>query len=320
MKYLLLILVTVFTLQYATAAKQCQDKSSQCQQYKDFCYLSSIKKNCPATCKTCTTTPTKKPTLAPPVTNAPGACGKGKDLSISSIIGGSNAQKGDWPWQILLKNRNKPSCGGTLINNRWVVTAAHCISSFSSKPYSVVVGEHDWKKVEGTEVEHKVEKVVVHPGWDRAAINNDIALLKLKKPVTFTKFVQPACMPSGDAKLGSHNCFITGWGKIKHPGNMHTYLQEANLIPVTKKVCEAKNFPSIGVHVTDGMLCAGDGNVKSGCHGDSGGPFVCHVNGRWELHGAVSHGSGTCKSKETYTVFAKVFHFKKWIEMEMRKW
>ena len=63
------------------------------------------------------------------------------------------------------------------------------------------------------------------------------------------------------------------------------------------------------------MICSGDGGVtrKSGCHGDSGGPFVCQVNDRWELHGAVSHGSPRCSSSETYTVYARVTHFKNWI-------
>ena len=64
------------------------------------------------------------------------------------------------------------------------------------------------------------------------------------------------------------------------------------------------------------MVCSGDGGEsrRSGCHGDSGGPFVCKIGGRWELHGAVSHGSPRCKSTETYTVYARVAYFKKWID------
>ena len=71
--------------------------------------------------------------------------------------------------------------------------------------------------------------------------------------------------------------------------------------------------------VTDAMVCSGDGGNtrKSGCHGDSGGPFVCQINGRWELHGAVSHGSNTCDSTQSYSVYARVYKFKAWIKNVM---
>ena len=71
--------------------------------------------------------------------------------------------------------------------------------------------------------------------------------------------------------------------------------------------------------VTDEMVCSGDGGNtrKSGCHGDSGGPFVCLLNARWELHGAVSHGSPRCSSTKSYSVFARVAHFKQWIDKIM---
>ena len=69
------------------------------------------------------------------------------------------------------------------------------------------------------------------------------------------------------------------------------------------------------------MLCSGDGgeSVRSGCHGDSGGPFVCEVDGRWELHGAVSHGSSRCSSSDSYTVFARITYFRKWLDDIMKK-
>ena len=88
---------------------------------------------------------------------------------------------------------------------------------------------------------------------------------------------------------------------------------------VDRNTCEALNRQTIPNRITKAMVCAGDGGrtQTSGCHGDSGGPFVCNNGGRWFVHGAVSHGSGDCRSDKTYTVFANVFHFKLWIEQAM---
>lgn len=161
----------------------------------------------------------------------------------------------------------------------------------------------------------------MHEGYSRRNLNNDIALFKLEKPVMFTKYIQPVCLPKANVQPG-HECYITGWGKIRHPGSMHTVLQQAMLPVVTNAVCHAYNFPKIGIRVTDAMICGGDGgkSLKSGCHGDSGGPFVCKVNGVWELHGDVSHGSSRCASRDSYSVFARTYHFVDWIKDKMEKY
>jgi len=266
-------------------------------------------------CKNCqvtTSAPTPVPTSGP--TSGPVTCGL-RQIASSKVIGGQDAVPGQWPWQILLKRSGRPMCGGSIISSRWIVTAAHCVSKWYS--YSVVVGENNRLKNEGTEKEYQVSKVFPHPAYGQ--LNNDIALLKLSQDIQFNKYVQPACLPQKDVKPG-HKCYITGFGKIKHPGNMHTQLQQALMPAVDSKVCEAKNRKIINIPITDAMICGGEGGVNpiSGCHGDSGGPYVCEVNGKWELHGAVSHGSPRCKSTETYTVFARVTHFRKWIDATMQ--
>ncbi|KAJ7393854.1 hypothetical protein OS493_003521 [Desmophyllum pertusum] len=109
---------------------------------------------------------------------------------------------------------------------------------------------------------------------------------------------------------------MEGWGKIKHPGSSHPILQQANMSPIKQADCKINNnIP--GVQITPEMLCAGrPGSNLSGCHGDSGGPYVCQNDfGRWVLQGAVSWGSGTCDAKRIFTVFARVARFRTWMDM-----
>ena len=118
-----------------------------------------------------------------------------------------------------------------------------------------------------------------------------------------------------------HVLIFSGWGKTRHPGSMTSVLQQADLDVIDDRTCESHNRRGgIPISVTSAMVCAGSGgrDRKSGCHGDSGGPFVCQVGGQWELHGAVSFGSETCQSTKSYTVFANVYHFKSWIQQNMR--
>jgi len=193
-----------------------------------------------------------------------------------------------------------------------------CTEERSTQTFQVVVGEYDRTKNEGTEDTIAVEKIFRHPGWSPYTLENDITLLKLSRPAIFNKYVMPACLPTTDPKVGS-DCYITGWGKIHHPGTMHTILQQGRLPVVSNAVCDAKNYRSIGIHVKESMICGGDGGKSrlSGCHGDSGGPFVCNINGRWELHGDVSHGPSNCDSSKGYSVFARTHHFIDWIHETM---
>jgi len=319
MKLYLLAVVLAFVAAEINAS--CHDTDWRCRIYKSYCKRSGrlgdiIRKRCPKTCGLC-----HVPTLPPGTTFPPhvGGCGKPDVKGISRVIAGKTATPHSWPWQILMLFGGRPICGGTLIAPQWVVTAAHCVyRRESSGAFSIRVGEHDRDEFEGPEVNIKVAKVFRHENYDPRHLNNDIAMFKLEKPVQFNKFVSPACLPKAKVPAGS-KCYITGWGKIHHPGSMTRFLQQGLLPVVTNEVCYEKNKHRIPIPITDAMICGGSGGTErtSGCHGDSGGPFVCEVDGVWELHGSVSHGSPVCKSTETYTVFSRTFHFLDWIKKNM---
>jgi len=264
-----------------------------------------------------TTAPPQTAVPTGPATPAPPApvCGK-PAIQSSRVIGGDTAVPHSWPWQILLLKSGRPMCGGSLVSPKFVITAAHCVSRSRHRPasFSVRVGEHNKASdSDDHEATHQVKRITVHYKYKR--LNNDIAILELEKPVLMNKWVSPVCLPNKDVPVGTE-CYITGWGKTRHPGTMTSILQQARIPVVTNDVCYKKNNKILNIPISSAMVCSGDGGEsnKSGCHGDSGGPFVCKINGVWELHGAVSWGSPRCKSTETYTVFARVNYFRKWID------
>ncbi|XP_028402730.1 chymotrypsin-like protease CTRL-1 isoform X2 [Dendronephthya gigantea] len=268
------------------------------------------------------TVPMPTPTSLPGIGN----CGRPTLSKAALVIGGVNAKPGAWPWQAALTRDGRFICGGSLINKNWVVTAAHRINTrISARRYKVILGEHDRGHGEGTEQTIMVKRYVRHPSYNKPyPINNDIALLQLDTPARITSRVNTVCLPPQNYKVPPiiSTCYITGWGKIRHPGNSHPILQQGEMPPISNAVCHEKLKKQQGgssLTITENMLCAGkEDNDISGCHGDSGGPYVCKdKSGRWFLQGIVSWGSTRCRISEIYTVFARAARFRTWIDKEI---
>jgi len=305
---------------------KCEDltpkcKSMNCDDPKSEDFL---RMNCRMTCGICAV-----PTLAPPPPPTPtwkvlpaGKCGIPK-VQGSRIIGGVDAKKGAWPWQVLITLAGGPHCGGSLISPFWVVTAAHCMYRKEEliDEFKIVTGDDDFNVAEGTETTVGVSKIIVNPGFNNNALDYDIALIKLNRPAPFGKYVSTVCLPQHNKPVAvGTKCTITGWGKIHKFDEMYHKLQQANLPIVDNSACYNLNTNTTGVKITPRMMCAGYGPDKrtSGCHGDSGGPLVCQsASGQWVLQGAVSWGSSTCNTAQAYTVFARVSNLRKWIDNTM---
>ncbi|XP_041859440.1 chymotrypsin-C-like [Melanotaenia boesemani] len=252
-----------------------------------------------------------------------GAYGCGTPLYppvVSRVVGGEDVRPHSWPWQISLQyNRAgewRHTCGGTLISNQWVLTAAHCIST--GREYRVAMGKHNLVETEEDAVYMGTADIIVHEKWNALFIRNDIALIKLEAAVDFSDSIMDACLPAADFIL-PHNepCFVTGWGRISTGGPIADILQQALLPVVDHETCS--KFDWWGSQVKETMVCAGGDGVVSGCNGDSGGPLNCQAaDGSWEVHGIVSFGSGlSCNFPKKPTVFTRVSAYMDWISSKM---
>lgn len=257
--------------------------------------------------------------LSSPSTTAlnfsPGTCGVSA-IPMSQdglrIIGGAPATPHSHPWQVKVTDRRLGfTCGGSLINNQWVITAAHCVDTPDS--YRVVLGGHDLSRAESSRKIAVVSKVVKHKQYDLTGqTENDIALLKLETPVAFSNEVIPICLPN-NPPIPNTPGIVTGWGTMRDNGPVSQVLNQAG---ITIRVDAFCNSVGIGPF---GQMCAGNsrqsnGQIKDTCQGDSGGPLITQENGKWVLNGLTSYGGDSCNGIGVYT---KVHSYLDWIRQNM---
>ncbi|XP_036432136.1 chymotrypsinogen A-like [Colossoma macropomum] len=224
------------------------------------------------------------------------------------IVNGEEAVPHSWPWQVSLQDSTGfHFCGGSLINQYWVATAAHCGVRTSHR---VILGEHDRSSNAEAIQTLAVGKVIQHPNYNSYTINNDITLIKLASAAQLNSRVSVVCLPaSSDNFPGGLKCVTTGWGLTRYnAATTPPRLQQAALPLLTNSDCQRY----WGSSVTDVMICAGASGVSS-CMGDSGGPLVCQKSGAWTLVGIVSWGSSTC-STSTPAAYTRVTKFRSWID------
>ncbi|XP_076145979.1 chymotrypsin-like protease CTRL-1 [Alosa pseudoharengus] len=230
----------------------------------------------------------------------------------NKIVNGENAVSGSWPWQVSLQQSNGfHFCGGSLINQYWVLTAAHCRVSASHR---VVLGEHDrGSSAEPTQVK-SIAKVISHPYYNSNNFNNDITLLKLSSPAQLTSRVSPVCMASSSTSFpAGMRCVTTGWGKTGSTSSPRILQQTA--LPLLSPAQCRQHWGSN--RITDAMICAGASGVSS-CQGDSGGPLVCESGGVWSQVGIVSWGTSNCNVRSP-AVYARVSYLRSWIDQTVAR-
>ncbi|XP_045596680.1 transmembrane protease serine 6 [Procambarus clarkii] len=229
---------------------------------------------------------------------------------LQRIIGGRQARKGEWPWQVAILNRLKEAiCGGTIIAPQWVLTAAHCIE----KRLYVRMAEHDLTTHDQHEMEMRVEQAFEHPDYDPETLEHDLALLKLPWEVMYSKRITSACLPGrGVQPPRKIKCVIAGWGKEREAHIFGSDVLNYARVPIVATSSCRRAYPEHPI--TNNHICAGyrRGSTDA-CAGDSGGPLVCEdKQGVWTVHGVTSFGMG-CGDSGRYGVYTKVVNYVPWI-------
>ncbi len=241
------------------------------------------------------------------------------------IVGGTEAAIGAWPWQVALVDRatNQQFCGGTLLNARWVLTAAHCANAIPASDIEILAGAHNLMEYEPSWQQGVVSRVLIHPSFDEVMLDEDIALLKLSKPLSLTSRVQPVALVDSDTPLAQPGILatITGWGDLFEGSNEGSEtLQQVSMPIVGNETCEEAFDRYFGADtwVTDNMLCAGyEEGGKDTCSGDSGGPLVVPDSQYgYRQAGIISWGIG-CAQPYVYGVYTRVSRYISWIEQHM---
>ena len=214
--------------------------------------------------------------------------------ATSKILGGVQAAPGAWPWIAALLYADDPSvfyaqfCSGVLIDQRWVLTAAHCVQGMSASEIQVAVGAWDLTKFTGSRT--PVKSIRIHPQYSSTSLYNDIALVELGVPSP----VAPIALFSGESadntppSLLGKLVTVLGWGLADTTTTWYypEILRQVNLPVVADSTCDAiYTYP-----ISPAQFCAGYYEGKDACEGDSGGPAVVQVDGAWVHAGIVSAG------------------------------
>ncbi|XP_014213400.1 chymotrypsin-2 [Copidosoma floridanum] len=230
------------------------------------------------------------------------------NVMSSRIVGGNIAEIGAFPHQVSLRRLNgRHFCGGSIINDQWIVTAAHCLQKMGDRDITVITGTN--RLSEGG-VAYRSEKVIPHQKFSMMFfVRNDIGLIKVNRTIEFDEVTKPIPLPTTNIKENNYPAVVSGWGLVKGGGtsaDLPDELQYLNTFLLSRWACSKKTlFPMF----SSSKICAFTKQNQGVCNGDSGGPLMADGN----LVGVVSYGIMGC-ALGLPDFYTRVYSYLDWIE------
>jgi len=234
------------------------------------------------------------------------------------ITGGNEATPHEYPWMAALfftqaGTEGTYFCGGTLISDEWVMTAAHCVAGATSM--KVFLGAHNVRaESEDGRLEFEATEHFAHEDWSQILIRNDIGLIKLPEKIEFNEIIRPVCLPSYsdvEDKFAGLDAPASGWGKPTDSAtSISPELREVTTRTITNLACVFELF-----QISKNNICISGAEGKSTCNGDSGGPLHKVMdNGRMKQIGITSFGLAFGCELGLHAAFTRTTSYLEWIE------
>ncbi|XP_055528727.1 CLIP domain-containing serine protease B4-like [Wyeomyia smithii] len=252
------------------------------------------------------------------------------------IYGGSETGISQFRWAVALEynidTSRKVNCGGSLINTRYIITAAHCVWNIKPEQMILRLGEWDLNQDPDCDEDYEcneavrfanVEQIIMHPSYNRSKIH-DIALLRMQSalPANYTNHIIPVCLPKTKELLrnsfSNYNVTIVGWG-FTEAVKRSSRKMSTNLVTTDLRSCQNDLKPILkNTILSESHICAkgAEKKIRDACQGDSGGPLMANMNGYWYLVGIVSFGP-PCGRTQLPGVYTRVTSYMDWIKKNL---
>lgn len=250
-------------------------------------------------------------------------CPTDLDLKILNerVVGGNDAGLGNFPYMAGIiagassrgrVRTDNTICGSSLVTDRHILTAAHCLYNNQNYMDSLRMNIGDYDLTKSNEVKNyirKVRKIDIHPRYKEQTYNNDLCIITLDKAIPLNEGIRMAILPPFENKLETGSMVTAiGWGRTDYSGSRSHILQNVDLPITSREECQSH----LEHTVTENMLCAGGVEGKDACLGDSGGPLLCRAGNVYSIVGIVSFGRN-CGLANVSGVYTNVSRYTDWI-------